>query len=524
MLEKAATLLAHDFKGNIIFSRKQFTQDYNMAPNWEDNVNLLNEQFVTQTAYDALGNILSDHRKTYQYNTHNNFLLGNDNIANQFTYDEHGNMLTMPHLSSMAWDYEDRLFSAGNGTFASYYNYDIEGNRTRKVVDKGSTIETRYYVNGYELYKKEGTTNIKRKTVNIADDEKVFVRIEQETEQNEMVVRYQYDNHLGSACLELAANGDIISYEEYHPFGTTSYRAGRTETEVSLKRYKYNGKERDEETGLYAYGMRYYAAWICRFVSVDPLQFEYPELTPFQYASNRPISATDLDGEEAKIAIYGAGIKTDEEGKIIEKHHSYQFKSEAKEQKEQENADTVEAVFTGSALKEILQTATQEKGTIEYLFIASHASSSFIIMDNGENGREIVGRYEYAKKWTRFTNTEFSEIFENENITFSDDALIVIAGCRAGNTFNSDGQKIYSIAEDIATQTGVATIGTVGSTTPTKLGRKADVEYKLFYKNENGNMQEQSLGKTLNKEAINKAKGIISNVQNIINKRNENPD
>ena len=111
-------------------------------------------------------------------------------------------------------------------------------------------------------------------------------------------IRYQYDNHLGNACLELDFEGDIISYEEYHPFGTTSYRSGRSETEVSMKRYKYNGKERDEETGFYAYGMRYYAAWICRFVSVDPLQFKYQYYTPFQYAGNKPISFIDLDGAE----------------------------------------------------------------------------------------------------------------------------------------------------------------------------------------------------------------------------------
>ena len=48
----------------------------------------------------------------------------------------------------------------------------------------------------------------------------------------------------------------------------------------------------------------YYAAWICRFVSVDPLQFKYPELTPFQYASNRPITFTDVDGGEADLLKY----------------------------------------------------------------------------------------------------------------------------------------------------------------------------------------------------------------------------
>ncbi|MCD4697340.1 MAG: hypothetical protein K8S16_13980, partial [Bacteroidales bacterium] len=71
--------------------------------------------------------------------------------------------------------------------------------------------------------------------------------------------------------------------------------------EVSLKRYKYVGKERDDETGLYYYGARYYAAWIARFVSVDPLQHKYPHYTPYQYAGNKPISYIDLDGlEEAK--------------------------------------------------------------------------------------------------------------------------------------------------------------------------------------------------------------------------------
>ena len=65
-----------------------------------------------------------------------------------------------------------------------------------------------------------------------------------------------------------------------------------------MKRYKYCGKERDEETGLYYYGMRYYADWLCRFVSVDPLQFKYPYYTPYQYAGNRPITCIDLDGAE----------------------------------------------------------------------------------------------------------------------------------------------------------------------------------------------------------------------------------
>jgi RHS repeat-associated protein len=206
-------------------------------------------------------------------------------------------MLTMEHLSRMLWDYNDRLTAAIATTSGSYYNYDAEGNRTRKVVVKGNIREERYYIGGYEVYRKyvNGTPDTERKTVNISDDEKVFVRVETATGQS-AIVRYQYDNHLGSACLELDTAGLIISYEEYHPFGTTSYRAGRSQTEVSLKRYKYCGKERDEETGLYYYGARYYAAWLCRFVTVDPLQHKYPNLSPYAYCANNPVNLIDPTG------------------------------------------------------------------------------------------------------------------------------------------------------------------------------------------------------------------------------------
>lgn len=38
---------------------------------------------------------------------------------------------------------------------------------------------------------------------------------------------------------------------------------------------------------------------VSRFLSIDPLSPEYPELTPYQFASNTPIQAIDLDGLEA---------------------------------------------------------------------------------------------------------------------------------------------------------------------------------------------------------------------------------
>ncbi len=191
----------------------------------------------------------------------------------------------------------------------TWYRYDAGGNRSRKISQIGPHLfKERIYFSNFEIYRErsvDGEIITERLTNHIADGSRRIAMVDSLTiDRGQPIepvttIRYQYDNHLGSACLELDERAEIISYEEYHPFGTTSYRSGRSLTETSLKRYKYVGKERDEETGLYYYGARYYAAWLCRFVSVDPIQFDYPELTPYQYASNRPVTMIDLDGLEA---------------------------------------------------------------------------------------------------------------------------------------------------------------------------------------------------------------------------------
>jgi len=165
---------------------------------------------------------------------------------------------------------------------------------------KNTLIETRFYIGNYEYYTKtnNGTVEVERETLKISDDKQVIALIDNDIQSSLFTIRYQLTNHLDSASLELDHEANIISYEEYHPFGTTSYRSGRSEAEVSMKRYKYVFKELDNETGLYYYGMRYYAPWIARFISVDPLQFKYPYYTPVQYAGNKPISYIDLDGAE----------------------------------------------------------------------------------------------------------------------------------------------------------------------------------------------------------------------------------
>ncbi|MCB9687890.1 MAG: HNH endonuclease [Alphaproteobacteria bacterium] len=85
------------------------------------------------------------------------------------------------------------------------------------------------------------------------------------------------------------------TYEEYHPFGTTSWWATDGGTEVSAKRYRYTGKERDDETGLGYHGARYYAAWLGRWERPDPAgMVDGPNR--YAYCRGNPVSGVDPTG------------------------------------------------------------------------------------------------------------------------------------------------------------------------------------------------------------------------------------
>ena len=121
------------------------------------------------------------------------------------------------------------------------------------------------------------------------------------------LTRYQLANLLGSAVLELDENAAIITYEEYYPYGSTSLQSGRSQAEVSLKRYRYTGKERDSESGFYYHGARYYAPWLGRWTSCDPAGPE-TGLALYVYVSNNPVRLVDPSGRDGWDRVWG-GVK-----------------------------------------------------------------------------------------------------------------------------------------------------------------------------------------------------------------------
>lgn len=107
-------------------------------------------------------------------------------------------------------------------------------------------------------------------------------------------LRYSFDDHLGSNTMELDAEGSLISEEGYYPYGGTAWRAARTVLEAKYKTIRYSGKERDA-SGLYYYGQRYYAPWLQRWVSPDPMGTA-DGLNLYCMVGNNPVRFVDTQG------------------------------------------------------------------------------------------------------------------------------------------------------------------------------------------------------------------------------------
>jgi RHS repeat-associated protein len=187
--------------------------------------------------------------------------------------------------------------------------YDGGGQRVRKITDNQAAVGVdptrkaeRIYVGGIEVYREYlagGAVDLERKTCHVMDDKTRIAMIETRTrgvdDAPPRLVRYQFSNQLGSSCVETDATARVISYEEYHPFGTTSHQAADRDLKAAAKRYRFTAMERDEESGLEYHSLRYYLPWLGRWLSPDPKGLvDGPNL--YRYGRNNPIKLNDPSG------------------------------------------------------------------------------------------------------------------------------------------------------------------------------------------------------------------------------------
>ncbi|MFF8731201.1 SpvB/TcaC N-terminal domain-containing protein [Streptomyces sp. NPDC015171] len=243
----------------------------------------------------------------------------------RYPHDPNGSITAMPHLPALDRDAEDRLVRVDlGGGGEAFYQYDAQGRRIRATIRRAGTTETRTCLGPSERYRRTaaGRTTEEYETLHVTDGgspvalvETALVRDGRAVPGPRPVIRYQLADQLGSPALEVDQDGVVLSYEEYHPYGTTSFH---TEPgTVSRKRYRFTGKERDAETGFTYHGARFYAPWLGRWVSPDPAgMVDGPNR--YVYASNRPTVLVDRNGmEDTRPEKYPTILRADDRSQPV---------------------------------------------------------------------------------------------------------------------------------------------------------------------------------------------------------------
>ncbi len=189
------------------------------------------------------------------------------------------------------------------------YRYDAGSQRILKVSTQKTNTSTQaqrvLYLPGLELRTTTGGTTEKEHlhVISVGEAGRAQVRVlhwesgKPDGISNDLL-RYSYDNLLGSSGLEVDGSGNIISLEEYYPYGGTAVWTARSAVEADYKTVRYSGKERDA-TGLYYYGYRYYQPWACRWLSADPAG-TVDGLNLYRMVRNNPVMYVDEYGMASK--------------------------------------------------------------------------------------------------------------------------------------------------------------------------------------------------------------------------------
>ncbi|MFS2186922.1 RHS repeat-associated core domain-containing protein [Mucilaginibacter sp. Mucisp84] len=339
-----------------------FNSDYNELFTYDGNGNILTANRTGSGTGSATDNLIYTYNKDANGKLTNNRLnylnghagvgnMGTDQTLNNYTYDQIGNLTAdnQAATSNINWSVYGKILGFTQGTVGNVtYKYDAAGNRVSKTIGGLST----YYVrdaqgNTMAVYDNKdnainwreqhlyGSSRLGIWTPDVAAINSATTNTAWYTTGKK---EYELDNHLGNVMASVTdkrlqhQNGTSVDYfladvataQDYYAFGSQMPDRTYTNSPNSYYRYGFNGKENDNDIGKGTgnqqdYGMRIYDPRIAKFLSVDPINSHYPQLTPYQFASNSPISGTDQDGLEYYYSMNGnRGVKLGQIGSNTE--------------------------------------------------------------------------------------------------------------------------------------------------------------------------------------------------------------
>ena len=239
--------------------------------------------------YDRSGNLTSmvtgNSRLTYNYSgtsTPNRLDSTTGAGGQTYAYNPNG-WMTARGDASLTYDY--RGLTTGVGLAA--YLMDPDRRRVKKTVGTAKT----YYLRGPggSVLAEYSGQSLSAKYIYTGS--KRIARIAGDS------ASYYLADHLGSTRSLVDDEGAVTAAYDYWPYGKVLASSGSGSTH-----FRFTGHERDAESGLDYMLARSYAYDVGRFLRPDPIQDEYPGISPYAYAANNPLKYVDPDGMIIELA------------------------------------------------------------------------------------------------------------------------------------------------------------------------------------------------------------------------------
>jgi RHS repeat-associated protein len=246
-----------------------------------------------------------------------NTTAGTNNQLAGYTYDTAGNM-TVNSSTTYTYDAENRLIWT-NSSSGYRYVYDGDGERVEKCVaatattacPTGAGTGTLYWrgISSDPLTETDAAGNVENTYVFFAGQRVARV-------DSTGAVHYYFSDHLETHAVVENATGTACEQDvDYYPYGGEQNDYCGTQV---AQNYKFNGKERDAETGLDNFGARYNTSNLGRFMTPDwaakPVNVPYANfgnpqsLNLYAYTENNPSTLGDPDGHCIGITCLLAGL------------------------------------------------------------------------------------------------------------------------------------------------------------------------------------------------------------------------
>ncbi len=212
-------------------------------------------------------------------------------------YDANGNVMenVAQGLTGALYDARNLPLHLQTGSGSVQYAYNAEGLRTEKRI--GNTVT--HYVRG-----KDGEV-LASYVNNAIQSQPIYAGGEMIGNYDRSQRRYYIKDHLGSIRTTVDESGVVVGYDDYYPYGLIM--SGRSSNTGNPNAdYKFTGYEVDDDLGLNLYNAnaRLYDPIIGRFMQVDPLAKEFPNISPYIYGNNNPLRYTDPTGKAPMDDIY----------------------------------------------------------------------------------------------------------------------------------------------------------------------------------------------------------------------------